>query len=72
MMNYEYGDTLSGTITCCTAGGCYVRIDNAGPACPNAYYKGCGRRGDRVMLSVIRVFDTQILARLDSVIEYAA
>ena len=72
MTAYEYRDVLYGTVTDCSRTGCYVCIDDAEPNCPHAYYKGCGRRGDRVMLSVIRVFDTQILTELDSVVEYAA
>jgi len=69
---YEYLDTVTGSVTNTSSTGCYVRIDNAESDCPDAYYKGCGRAGDRVMLSVIRVFDNQILTRLDSVLEYAA
>ena len=69
---YERNDTVRGIITNTSSTGCYVRIENAEPDCPNAYYKGCGRAGDRVMLSVIRVFDNQILTKLDSVLEYAA
>lgn len=69
---YEPRDTVCGTIVTTSSTGCYVRIDGAEPDCPDAYYKGCGRTGDQVMLSVIRVFENQILTRLDSVIEYAA
>lgn len=72
MSNYEYGDTLYGTVTNCTMNGCFVRIDNAQPGEPNAYFRGYGQRNDRVMLSVIRSFPDQILTRLDSVREYAA
>lgn len=67
---YRYGDSIVGEVVACDYEKCYVKDSRKGTV---VCYKGCGERGDVVMLSVDRAGPGrgEVICRLDSVLEYA-
>lgn len=71
METFELYNTVIGEVIDCNRYGCYVRDLDTDKI---VFYFGCGRRGDKVQLSIkrINVEREQVTCTLDSVIEYAA
>lgn len=68
---YEKFSTLIGEVIGCNSYGCYVRDQETDRV---VFYYGCGKRGDKVQLTIKRVNieKEQVTCMLDSVISYAA
>ncbi len=71
METFELYNTVIGEVIDYNRYGCYVRDLDTDKI---VFYFGCGRRGDKVQLSIkrINVEREQVICTLDSVIEYAA
>lgn len=67
---YRYGDNIVGKVIDYDSEKCYVRDRETDAV---VCYKGCGEKGDVVMLSVKWKNDSckEVLCVLDSVLEYA-
>lgn len=67
---YRYGDNVVGKVIRCDSEKCYVKDPETNAV---VYYKGCGEKGDVVMLSVKWTNDDcgEVMCVLDSVLEYA-
>ena len=68
---FERFNSLIGEVIGCNSCGCYVRDQETDRV---VFYYGCGRRGDKVQLTIKKVDleKEQVTCLLDSVLSYAA